>query len=99
MTERAREYAAWIDALEGSLVGHCQATCVAMLAVFPELRLVGGYVKTPLGCDLHYWLVSPSGAIVDPTVRQFGALATDDYEDAGTTDAMTLLSRFFVFSR
>jgi hypothetical protein len=97
MTDRALEYAAWIDALDDrSIVGRCQPICEAMAAAFPELRLVGGYVKTPLGCDLHYWLVSPSGTIVDPTGRQFGTLAPEDYEDAGTTDAMALLSRFLV---
>jgi hypothetical protein len=68
-----------------------------MLEAFPELELRGGFVRTRLGQDLHYWLIAPSGAIVDPTELQFGTVAPEDYDDAGTTDAVTLLGRVLVF--
>ena len=98
---RAADYAAWIDAYidQGNvIVGHCRNVCEAMLAEFPELELRGGFVRTRLGNDLHYWLRAPSGEIVDPTEAQFGRLRPDDYDDAGTTDTMTLLRRVLIFT-
>lgn len=92
-------YRAWISDYVDSgkpLVGHCRVVCEAMLAAFPELELRGGWVRTRLGYDTHYWLRTPEGRIVDPTQSQFGALAPEDYEDAGSTDAMVLLRRFLV---
>jgi hypothetical protein len=79
-----------------SIVGRCRPVCELMQLDFPELVLHGGYVRTPLGQDTHYWLVTPDGHIVDPTAAQFGGLDLEDYEDAGTTDAMVLLERFLV---
>src|SRR5262245_48760768 len=99
VSERSGEYAAWIlDYLDSGqpVVGYCQQVCESMLRAFPELELRGGSVRTPLGRDLHYWLRSPSGAIVDPTEAQFGKLSPDDYDDAGTTDARALLKRVLI---
>lgn len=76
--------------------GRCREVCDLMLTNFPELELRGGYSHTTMGCEVHYWLLSPDGEIVDPTVSQYGSLRERDYEDMGTTDAMTLLKRFLV---
>lgn len=95
--ERAR--ANWEARDWPSLVGQCRSACDDMLKDFPELTLRGGWVRTPLGYDVHYWLVTEGGDIVDPSEAQFGFLAREDYEDAGSTDPMVLLERFLVRSR
>jgi hypothetical protein len=91
------KYIQWIDAYVTSgkpIRGECRQVCAEMLVHFPELRLKGGYVRTPIGSDLHYWLLAPDGSIVDPTEAQFGYLDPEDYEDAGTTDPLVLLQRY-----
>lgn len=65
--------------------------------MFPELELRGGFARTPLGRDLHFWLRSPTGEIVDPTEAQFGGLRPEDYDDADTTDALVLLRQVLIF--
>jgi hypothetical protein len=96
---REAEYADWIATyVQGRrIVGECQRACEEMRQAFPELELRGGFARTPLGRDLHYWLRAPWGTTVDPTASQFGGLALEDYEDAGTTDAMTLLRQVLIF--
>lgn len=92
-------YDRWIAAYRSRgepIVGHCRIVCERMRLEFPELTLRGGYVRTLLGCDTHFWLTTPDGVIVDPTASQFGGLELDDYEDAGTTDPLVLLERFLV---
>ncbi len=92
-------YERWIAAYRNSgqpIIGHCQSVCERMQREFPELILRGGYVRTPLGCDTHFWLTTADGVIVDPTASQFGTLELEDYEDAGTTDPLALLERFIV---
>jgi len=91
------EYDAWIAHYIASgrpVIGECLPVCRQMLARFPELTLHGGYVHTPLGPDLHYWLTAPDGGLVDPTASQFDCWDVLHYEDAGTTDPMQLLRRF-----
>lgn len=92
-------YDRWIAAYRSRgepVVGHCQVVCELMQREFPELILRGGYVRTLFGCDIHFWLVTSDGTIVDPTASQFGSLEFEDYEDAGTTDPLVLLERFLV---
>ena len=90
-----KEYADWIEGYLAShphgVVGMCAYASNLMMATFPELQLHGGFVKTPLGVDLHYWLTSPEGEIVDPTESQFGKLQPEDYEDGHSIDPLTLL--------
>lgn len=67
--------------------GQCLAACHEMRAVFPELRLVRGWVVT-VECwnshhaepdfqesfnpaDGHFWLETDAGLVVDPTRKQF----------------------------
>jgi len=93
------QYRAWIADYEASrapVVGQCQKVCNAMRTAFPELELRGGWVRTPLGYDTHYWLLTRDGEIIDPTASQFPQLRPEDYEDAGSTEPMVLLRRFLV---
>jgi hypothetical protein len=96
------EYDAWIAdyiASGGRVTAECMAVCKKMKERFPELILHGGYVHTPLGPDLHYWLMTEGGELVDPTASQFehwGLSWPEDYENAGTTDPMQLLRRFII---
>jgi len=49
-----------------------------MQEAFPELRRVAGFV----GAQEHFWCVSPTGEIVDPTAGQFRAEPkADDYRE------------------
>jgi len=102
MKRDREEYDAWIAhyiASGGRVVGECLSVCKLMMERFPELILHGGYMHTPLGPDLHYWLTAEEGEIVDPTFSQFDlwdGLGPEDYEDAGTTDPMQLLRRFLI---
>jgi len=102
MKGNLERYDAWIANYVASgrpIIGECLPVCKEMLERFPELVLHGGYVHTPLGPDLHYWLTAPGGELVDPTASQFDhweGLGFEDYEDAGTTDPMQLLRRFLI---
>jgi hypothetical protein len=55
----------------------CVVAARRMVAAFPELREVRGFVKVnePYDCPptstTHVWCVSPDGEIVDPTVHQY----------------------------
>lgn len=53
---------------EPSLRGMCVEATSEMVAAFPELTRVRGFVR-PGG--QHWWCVDPNGNIVDPTVLQF----------------------------
>ena len=99
LADRRKEYQEWIESYIADghrICGECHDVSLRMQAAFPELTLHGGYVRTPLGNDLHFWLTDPDGQIVDPTAAQFGYLEPKDYEDAGTTDPLELLSLFFM---
>lgn len=102
MARDPEEYDAWIADYVASgmpVLGECMAVCRKMKERFPELNLHGGYVRMPFGTDLHYWLTTPEGALVDPTASQFGDWEVpwpEGYEDAGTTDPMKLLRRFII---
>jgi len=83
-------YTDWIQSRvkgEADLAGQCGDIAEEMAAHFPELRVVGGFVRvtkedvdkvyTPRH-DLydarlmhHTWCVAPDGMIVDPTATQF----------------------------
>ncbi len=70
--------------------GKCDEATAEMRAAFPELRRVAGlaYWVAPHGksiIDQHWWLVDEQGAIVDPTVEQFGGAAVT-YEPIDLSD-------------
>lgn len=59
-------------------LGLCAEFTVDLVALFPELRRVPGYVRlaNPDPGEkfewTHWWCVAPDGSIVDPTRAQFG---------------------------
>lgn len=61
--------------------GQCVTVTKQMAEAFPELRRVRGhYLCAFEGRRTHWWLVTPSGEIIDPTVEQF-ADRGGDYEE------------------
>ena len=61
--------------------GKCADVTEAMAAAFPELRRVRGhYYCTAWGERSHWWLVTPSGEVVDPTAKQFPSAGHGYYE-------------------
>lgn len=77
-----REYQDWIRARIGDPTGMCAVWTEHMVKEFLELRRVRGHALTADGKDRpHWWCMTPSGEIVDPTVAQFGACGgVSDYE-------------------
>lgn len=71
-------YQEWIDAYvarhEGFVRGKCAEATTEMVAAFPELRRACGFVATVWGDDQHWWCVTSTGEIVDPTRAQFPAV-------------------------
>lgn len=69
-------YRAWIDAWleENRAYGGCIEASILMAECFPELEVVKGHVYCDWGKRGHWWLVTPDGEIVDPTVSQFGVV-------------------------
>lgn len=70
-----KRYSQWIAAhvpTYEAAYGHCVEVTEAMQAAFPELtRVRGHYYCLVWGERAHWWLVTPDGAVVDPTARQF----------------------------
>lgn len=80
----AMTYDEWIAAFvlrcEGHVFGRCSSATTEMVAAFPELRRVAGFV----GSTEHFWCVAPDGQIVDPTAEQFapwGGVDSADYRE------------------
>ena len=68
------EYQIWITdylARNTSVYGKCKEVSAKMQKAFPELVIVPGYVDTMWGRRDHFWLVDPTGQVVDPTESQF----------------------------
>ena len=58
----------------------CKEWAYAMVACFPELRLVRGHYVCPVeGKVPHWWCVTPLECIVDPTAIQFVSLGSGEY--------------------
>lgn len=65
------KYLSYISNLT-DLYGRCAEHTLAMQKDFPELTRVRGQFDCPInGKSCHWWLVTPDGEIVDPTVAQF----------------------------
>lgn len=74
------EHKAWIEKnypTRAEAWGQCAQACHAMAAAFPELRITNGEIYAILDPEprLHWWLVDPTGEIVDPTAHQFQGIA------------------------
>lgn len=76
-----QKYHDWIAAhVESDGYAQCAEMTLAMAAAFPELTRVRGYYHCPWwNRRAHWWLTTPSGQIVDPTVAQFPSRGTGDY--------------------
>ena len=67
MSTRFRD---WIDAnypTAASALKQCEIATLNMVTVFPELRRAKGHVNGVA----HWWCVTQSGEIIDPTAKQF----------------------------
>lgn len=79
---RHTEYATWISAhypTHTDAYGRCAEAVTGIVAAFPELTKVRGWVFDALwGRREHWWCHAPDGKVVDPTRHQFPCLI--DYE-------------------
>lgn len=73
-------YTTWISAYVAraaagrGLAGQCLFAALEMRQAFPDLQVVGGKVWLADGSGhCHTWLVTPAGAVLDPTRLQFAA--------------------------
>ena len=65
-------YQAWILDNIKEPYGKCAEYTLLMVDQFPELTRVRGHYGCPIWGDReHWWLKTPDGAIVDPTMAQF----------------------------
>lgn len=69
------KYAAWIETYlnrcDGMPRNKCMAATAEMVTVFPELKVVAGFVFASGSRIEHFWCVDPVGNVVDPTAAQF----------------------------
>jgi hypothetical protein len=75
-------YDAWIASFAesvGDVTGKCSSATLLMVAAFPELNRVRGFVTAYGPRRPHWWCVAPDGAIIDPTAAQFAGILT--YEE------------------
>jgi hypothetical protein len=74
-------YHDWIKRNVDDPLGQCRHFCELMKKEFPELTMVRGhYICWSWGRRQHWWLTTPDGEIVDPTVDQFPHPHLGDYE-------------------
>lgn len=70
------EYVTWIkayiDRMDGKLLGRCKDAVEEMAKAFPELTKVPGHVYTDWGMRGHWWCKTADGEVIDPTAKQFG---------------------------
>ena len=77
------KYQKWIkDYVRNNPVyGQCEVACDAMKLEFPELELIRGhYYCAVWGVREHWWLLTSSGDIIDPTASQFPSGGIGYYE-------------------
>lgn len=67
------KYRKWIEInVTGSGYGQCAETTLKMLEAFPELvRVRGYYYDCVWGPREHWWLITSTGEVIDPTKAQF----------------------------
>lgn len=53
----------------------CVEATARMVEVFPELGRVRGHVMVVVDLRPHWWCVTATGDIVDPTAHQWGSIA------------------------
>ena len=80
---KLKAYKDWIDTYEGAINRRCAEVTQEMSERFPELSRVRGHVIVDLLSPRpqpHWWLVTPDGLIVDPTIRQYFSSSMDPNE-------------------
>lgn len=77
------QYQLWIVQNVTDARGRCVETTRQMARAFPELRRVRGHAHCPIQNRAipHWWLVAPSGDVVDPTAEQFECPSMVTYEE------------------
>ena len=73
-------YAEWIAAYverTPNLYGKCVSATLEMVEVFPELKRIAGWADEVE----HFWCVTPTGEIVDPTAAQFAGPGGIEYRE------------------
>ena len=81
-SEPSPEHKAWIKKNVDVTYGFCGIITEEMQAAFPQLRRARGYYYDSLwGQRKHWWLVTPEGKVVDPTVSQFPGGPGGVYEE------------------
>ena len=61
----------YITANNGIVYGRCVDASKKMVADFPELKVVPGFIETSYTTDEHCWCVTSDGEIIDPTRAQY----------------------------
>jgi hypothetical protein len=76
-----RKYADWIvENVDDTGYGQCKEVTQEMAKEFPELtRVRGHYYCWAWGERAHWWLVDPTGVIIDPTAQQFPSRGRGEY--------------------
>jgi hypothetical protein len=70
--DRAEQYEEWIVVNVNDPHNTCRQWAHAMVEWFPELAIARGwYVEPLLGRVEHWWCLTPSGTVIDPTAAQF----------------------------
>lgn len=75
------EYKKYIkQQVAANTTGRCKEYCIQMLQEFPELHLVRGHHDDPIwGLREHWWLMTKTGEIIDPTANQFPGKGIGEY--------------------
>lgn len=75
-------YLQWIaDNVGPDPHGQCKEITERMAVAFPDLRRVRGHYVCPLeGLQPHWWMITPDGAVLDPTKEQFASQGQGGYE-------------------
>lgn len=75
-------YKKWIETnIKNEGLGQCKEATVQMKECFPELTRIRGHYYCPIwGEREHWWLTTPQGEIIDPTVAQFPSKGIGHYE-------------------
>ena len=79
-----KKYETWISDLglnSSEALGKCQEYCDTMGEIFPELIQKRGFYHDVIwGRRMHFWMETPEGDIIDPTVVQFPTKGSGEYE-------------------
>jgi hypothetical protein len=72
------EHQQWIESI-AVVAGTCKETCLQMLGVFPELKLIRGHYICPFWGEREHWWLKDGDDIVDPTDAQFPSKGMGEY--------------------